>query len=442
MEYGYGIGICKTSNGNALGNFLVQDIKKIFPIFASKNNRDLVYFDNASTTQKPDSVLDSIQQFYEEINANVHRGLYTLGQKSTEAYEGVREKIAHFISAENSASIIFTKGTTEAINLVASAWGNPILKEGDEILISEMEHHSNIVPWQLLAKRKKAVLKAITLTENHSLDLDSLDSLLTDKTKIVALAHQSNVTGIVNPIKTISKKLESSNAVFLVDGAQSVAHLPIDVSDLGCDFFAFSGHKMYGPTGVGVLYAKKNVLEKMEPYQGGGEMIDKVTIEESTWDVPPWKFEAGTPNIAQAVGLGSAVDFIHKIGLDEIENHLNQLTQFALAEMNNISGTLLFHTGNSSDNVISFMVDGIHPQDLAMFMNEDNIAFRVGHHCAQPLMKHFGVSATARISFAVYNTQEDIDMFIQSLKNTVDILKGNSDKNSKPKQKSISEMIS
>ena len=421
---------------------LVQDIRKSFPIFYSAHHQNLVYLDNASTTQKPDSVLNSIQQFYKEVNANVHRGLYTLGQKSTEAYEGSREKVANFISAENSSSIIFTKGTTEAINLVASAWGNSNLNEGDEILISEMEHHSNIVPWQLLAKRKKADLRAIPLTVDHKLDLDSLDSLLTKRTKIVALAHQSNVTGVVNPIAAISKKLQNTNAVFLVDGAQSVAHLPIDVKTLGCDFFTFSGHKMYGPTGVGVLFAKKNALDKMEPYQGGGEMIDKVTLQESTWNEPPWRFEAGTPNIAQVVGLGSSVDFINKIGLYNIEKNLTQLTQFALEKMNEISGIHLFHSGNPSENVISFTVEGIHPQDLAMFMNEDDIAFRVGHHCAQPLMKHFGVSATARISFAIYNTQEDIKTFIQSLKNTIEILGKNPKEKPVIKIKSVSKVIS
>ena len=421
---------------------LVQDIRKSFPIFYSAHHQNLVYLDNASTTQKPDLVLNSIQQFYKEVNANVHRGLYTLGQKSTEAYEGSREKIANFISAEDSSSIIFTKGTTEAINLVASAWGDSNLNEGDEILISEMEHHSNIVPWQLLAKRKKADLRAIPLTVDHKLDLDSLDFLLTERTKIVALTHQSNVTGVVNPIAAISKKLQNTNAVFLVDGAQSVAHLPIDINTLGCDFFTFSGHKMYGPTGVGVLCAKKNVLDKMEPYQGGGEMIDKVTLQDSTWNEPPWKFEAGTPNIAQVVGLGSSVDFINEIGLYDIEKNLTQLTQFALEKMNEISGIHLFHSGNSSENVISFTVEGIHPQDLAMFMNEDDIAFRVGHHCAQPLMKHFGVSATARISFAVYNTREDIKTFIQSLKNTMEILGKNPKEKPVIKTKSVSKVIS
>jgi cysteine desulfurase/selenocysteine lyase len=421
---------------------LVQNIRKSFPIFYSAHHQNLVYLDNASTTQKPDLVLNSIQQFYKEVNANVHRGLYTLGQKSTEAYEGSREKIANFISAEDSSSIIFTKGTTEAINLVASAWGDSNLNEGDEILISEMEHHSNIVPWQLLAKRKKADLRAIPLTVDHKLDLDSLDFLLTERTKIVALTHQSNVTGVVNPIAAISKKLQNTNAVFLVDGAQSVAHLPIDINTLGCDFFTFSGHKMYGPTGVGVLCAKKNVLDKMEPYQGGGEMIDKVTLQDSTWNEPPWKFEAGTPNIAQVVGLGSSVDFINEIGLYDIEKNLTQLTQFALEKMNEISGIHLFHSGNSSENVISFTVEGIHPQDLAMFMNEDDIAFRVGHHCAQPLMKHFGVSATARISFAVYNTREDIKTFIQSLKNTMEILGKNPKEKPVIKTKSVSKVIS
>ncbi len=419
----------------------MQDVKSLFPIFSSISNKDLVYLDNASTTQKPESVLNSVQQYYEEKNANVHRGLYTLGQNSTEAYEGVRGKIAKNISSDDSSSIIFTKGTTEAINLVANAWGNTHINEGDEILISEMEHHSNIVPWQMLAIRKKAVLNVIPLTKNHRLDMEVFDLLLTNKTKIVALTHQSNVTGVINSINSISKKLEDTNAVFLVDGAQSVTHLPIDVRDLGCDFFVFSGHKMYGPTGVGVLYASKKILEVMEPYQVGGEMIDKVTINETTWNSPPWKFEAGTPNIAQVVGLGSAVEFLGNIGLTVINDHLTHLTDIALKSMNKIPGIILYHTGNPLDTVISFNINGIHPQDLATFMNEDKIAFRVGHHCAQPLMKHFGVSATARISFAIYNTVEDIEKFIRSLTNTIKLLNEDSDLRLNKKTKSVKKNL-
>lgn len=418
----------------------LNQIKLTFPIFQTIANKNLVYLDNASTTQKPQVVLDAIQDYYQNCNANVHRGLYSLGQKSTEAYEGVRQKIANFISAEDSSSIIFTKGTTEAINLVASAWGDSNINEGDEILISEMEHHSNIIPWQLLAKRKKAVLKYIPLNVNRELNLELLDSLLTDRTKILALVHQSNVTGIVNNIKIIADKIKNTNLVFLVDGAQSITHLPINVQKLGCDFFVFSSHKMYGPTGAGVLYAKKNLLNTMEPYQGGGEMIDNVTLSHSTWNDAPWKFEAGTPNIAQVVGLGSAVDFIYDIGLDVIEKNLIQLTKLALDEMKTIPGINLFHSGDSSETVISFTTDGVHPQDLAMFMNEDEIAFRVGHHCAQPLMKHFGVTSTARISFAVYNTTKDIEKFIISLKNNLDILRKNSRKKTDSNIKQVPEV--
>ena len=418
----------------------LNEIKSMFPIFQTITNKNLVYLDNASTTQKPQMVLDAIQNYYQNGNANVHRGLYSLGQKSTEAYESVRQKIANFISAEDSSSIIFTKGTTEAINLVASAWGDSNINEGDEILISEMEHHSNIIPWQLLAKRKKAVLKYIPLNSNRELNLELLDSLLTDRTKILALVHQSNVTGIVNNIKIIADKIKNTNLVFLVDGAQSVTHLPINVQKLGCDFFVFSSHKMYGPTGAGVLYAKNKILNTMEPYQGGGEMIENVTLNHSTWNDAPWKFEAGTPNIAQVVGLGSAVDFIYDIGLDVIEKNLNQLTQLALDEMKDIPGINLFHSGDASETVISFTTDGVHPQDLAMFMNEDEIAFRVGHHCAQPLMKSFGVTSTARISFAVYNTTKDVEKFITSLKNNLDILRDNSRDKKYPNLKQVPEV--
>ena len=418
----------------------LNEIKSMFPIFQTITNKNLVYLDNASTTQKPQMVLDAIQNYYQNCNANVHRGLYSLGQKSTEAYESVRQKIANFISAEDSSSIIFTKGTTEAINLVASAWGDSNINEGDEILISEMEHHSNIIPWQLLAKRKKAVLKYIPLNSNRELNLELLDSLLTDRTKILALVHQSNVTGIVNNIKIIADKIKNTNLVFLVDGAQSVTHLPINVQKLGCDFFVFSSHKMYGPTGAGVLYAKNNILNTMEPYQGGGEMIENVTLNHSTWNDAPWKFEAGTPNIAQVVGLGSAVDFIYDIELDVIEKNLNQLTQLALDEMKDIPGINLFHSGDASETVISFTTDGVHPQDLAMFMNEDEIAFRVGHHCAQPLMKSFGVTSTARISFAVYNTTKDVEKFITSLKNNLDILRDNSRDKKDPNLKQVPEV--
>jgi len=418
----------------------LNEIKSMFPIFQTITNKNLVYLDNASTTQKPQMVLDAIQNYYQNCNANVHRGLYSLGQKSTEAYESVRQKIANFISAEDSSSIIFTKGTTEAINLVASAWGDSNINEGDEILISEMEHHSNIIPWQLLAKRKKAVLKYIPLNSNRELNLELLDSLLTDRTKILALVHQSNVTGIVNNIKIIADKIKNTNLVFLVDGAQSVTHLPINVQKLGCDFFVFSSHKMYGPTGAGVLYAKNKILNTMEPYQGGGEMIENVTLNHSTWNDAPWKFEAGTPNIAQVVGLGSAVDFIYDIGLDVIEKNLNQLTKLALDEMKDIPGINLFHSGDASETVISFTTDGVHPQDLAMFMNEDEIAFRVGHHCAQPLMKSFGVTSTARISFAVYNTTKDVEKFITSLKNNLDILRDNSRDKKYPNLKQVPEV--
>ena len=388
-----------------------QKIKNDFPIFSDS---DLVYLDNAATTQKPQSVLDTVDSLYKEANANVHRALYSLGSEATERFETSRKKVASFIKAPTEKEIVFTSGTTESINLLARSLGNT-LKPGDEILISEMEHHSNIVPWQMAAQRTGATLKYIPITEAGELNLSDLDQYFTSKIKIVSLTHMSNVLGTINPIKGLSAKAHQVGAIMIVDGAQGASHLSMDVQELGCDFYAFSGHKMLGPTGIGVLWGKTDLLDEMEPFMGGGEMIDKVTMESSTWNDIPYKFEAGTPNFAQAVGLGAAIDYLEKIGMDEIADHEKILTRYALDKLNQIDDLRIHGSAKDRGGVISFNVDGIHPHDLAQFLNEDNIAIRVGHHCAQPLLKTLGETATARMSFYIYNDESDVDIFCDSI---------------------------
>ena len=388
-----------------------QKIKNDFPIFSDS---DLVYLDNAATTQKPQSVLDTVDSLYKEANANVHRALYSLGSEATERFETSRKKVASFIKAPTEKEIVFTSGTTESINLLARSLGNT-LKPGDEILISEMEHHSNIVPWQMAAQRTGATLKYIPITEAGELNLSDLDQYFTSKIKIVSLTHMSNVLGTINPIKGLSAKAHQVGAIMIVDGAQGVPHMSVNIQELDCDFYAFSGHKMLGPTGIGVLWGKTDLLEEMEPFMGGGEMIDKVTMESSTWYDIPYKFEAGTPNFAQAVGLGAAMDYLEKIGMDEIADHEKILTRYALDKLNQIDDLRIHGSAEDRGGVISFNVDGIHPHDLAQFLNEDNIAIRVGHHCAQPLLKSLGESATARMSFYIYNDESDVDKFCDSI---------------------------
>ena len=387
------------------------EIKKDFPIFT---NSDLVYLDNAATSQKPQSVLDAVDSLYKEANANVHRTIYSLGSEATKRYEGSRKKVAEFIGAQTENEIVFTSGTTESINLLARSIGNT-LKPDDEILISEMEHHSNIVPWQLAAKRTGATLRYIPITESGELDLSEPNKYFTANTKIVSLTQMSNVLGTINPIKELSQLAHNVDAIMIVDGAQGASHIPVNIQELECDFYAFSGHKMLGPTGIGVLWGKTELLNEIEPFMGGGEMINVVTMEESTWNDIPYKFEAGTPNFAQAVGLGAAIDYLENIGMSNVETHENSLTDYALKKLNEINGIRIHGSAPNRGGVISFNVDGIHPHDLAQFLNEDNIAIRVGHHCAQPLLKTLGETATARLSFYIYNDERDVDKFCASI---------------------------
>ena len=391
--------------------FSPASLKKDFPIF---QDSDLVYLDNAATTQKPGIVIETIESLYREANANVHRAIYSLGTEATNRFETARLKISKFINAPSEKEIIFTGGTTGSINLLSRSIGN-ILKPGEEILISEMEHHSNIVPWQLAVQRTGAVLKYIPINKNGELDISDPEKYFTPQTKIVSLTHMSNVLGTINPVKKLAQMAHSVGAVFIVDGAQGVPHMKVDVQDLECDFYTFSGHKMLGPTGVGILWGEMRQLENMDPFMGGGEMIDTVTMESSTWNSVPYKFEAGTPNFAQAVGLGAAVDYLENITMEKITEHEQGLTNYALTKLRNIEGLHLYGNPPKRGGVISFNLKNIHPHDLAQFLNEDNIAIRVGHHCAQPLLKTLGETATARMSFYIYNDESDIDKFCHSL---------------------------
>ncbi|MFC1786126.1 aminotransferase class V-fold PLP-dependent enzyme [Candidatus Neomarinimicrobiota bacterium] len=400
------------------------DVKKIrsdFPIFTDKL---LVYLDSAATTQKPQQVINSISDFYSTSYANVHRGIYDLSIKATEAYHSARKKVANFINASDWRSIVFTSGTTESINLVAYSWARKNLHKGDEILITEMEHHSNIVPWQLVAEETGVTLKYIPINPDGTLELNNIDQLITNKTKIVSVIHQSNVFGTINPIKDIIVKAKGVNALTIIDAAQSIPHSHVDVQDLDCDFLAFSGHKMLGPTGIGVLYGKTELLDSMMPFMGGGDMINSVTMTESTWNDIPYKFEAGTPKIAQAIGLGAAIDYINEIGLTNIHNYIKHLLKIALEKLLIIDGLTIYgHKVGESSSVISFNLDGVHPHDLAQFLDQDGIALRAGHHCAQPIMDKLGVSSTIRVSFYLYNTEEEIDKLCSSLIKTAKFFK-------------------
>ena len=399
--------------------FDAKKIKEDFPIF--RNNPDLVFLDNASTTQKPQSVIDTLSHYYENYNSNIHRGIYQIAEKATAAYEKSRDKVTKFIGAGDRRSIVFTKGTTESINLVANSWGGQNLKPGDEVLITEMEHHSNIIPWQLICERTGADLKYIPINEDGTLDLSNPDKYFKNKTKIVCVIHQSNVFGTVNPITEIVKYAHEVGALVLVDGAQSTPHHRVNVTELNCDFFAFSGHKMMGPTGVGALYTKPEILEAMNPFLGGGEMIRKVTMEGSTWNDIPWKFEAGTPNIAQVIGFGSAIDYINKIGRDTITDYENELLKYAQEKLQTIPGINIYGTTKDKGAVISFNLENIHPHDVAHILDTYGIAIRAGHHCAQPIMKKLNVAATNRASFYIYNTLAEIDQLVEGLRKTVEL---------------------
>lgn len=393
----------------------ISDIRKQFPILDQEvNGSPLVYLDSAATSQKPLAVIEAIEKYYKEYNSNVHRGVHTLGTRATDGYEGAREKVRKFINAKSTEEIIFTRGTTTALNTVAASYGRANLKPGDEIVITYMEHHSNIIPWQQVAKETGATLKYISLTEDHALSLEEVKSTITSNTKIVSIMQVSNVLGTINPVKEIAEIAHANGAVMVVDGAQSTPHMKVDVQDLDCDFFAFSGHKMGGPTGIGALYGKKELLEKMEPIEFGGEMIDFVNLYESTWKELPWKFEAGTPIIAGAIGLGAAIDFLEEVGLDNIQAHEHKLAQYALDRLSQVDGITIYGPKERA-GVVTFNIEDVHPHDVATVVDADGIAIRAGHHCAQPLMKYLNVSSTARASFYLYNTEEEVDKLVSSL---------------------------
>jgi cysteine desulfurase / selenocysteine lyase len=399
----------------------IQDIRKQFPILDQEvNGKPLVYLDSAATSQKPVQVIETLERYYREYNSNVHRGVHTLGTKATDAYEGAREKVRKFINAKSIQEIIFTRGTTTALNTVAASYAAANLKEGDEIVISYMEHHSNIIPWQQVAKRTGAQLKYLPLQEDGTISLDDVRATVTSNTKIVSIMQVSNVLGVINPIKEIAQIAHENGAIMVVDGAQSAPHMKIDVQDLDCDFLAFSGHKMCGPTGIGVLYGKKHLLENMEPIEFGGEMIDFVELYDSTWKELPWKFEGGTPIIAGAVGLGAAIDFLNEIGLDQIAEHERKLAAYALEKMAEIEGIQIYGPLDPAKRagVVTFNIQDVHPHDVATVLDAEGIAVRAGHHCAQPLMRWLKATATARASFYLYNTEEDIDKLVEGLVKT------------------------
>ena len=398
-----------------------KELKQLFPILNQEvNGHPLVYLDSAATSQKPTSVIEAVSNYYRLDNSNVHRGVHTLGTRATDAYEGAREKIRKFINAKSTQEIVYTRGTTTALNLVASSYGRANLGEGDEIIITYMEHHSNLIPWQQVAKQTGATLKYFPLQEDGTLTIEDVRSTITPNTKIVALTMVSNVLGTMNPIKEIAQIAHENGAVIVVDGAQGAPHLGIDVQDLDIDFLAFSGHKMCAPTGIGVLYGKKQLLENMEPIEFGGEMIDFVGLHESTWKELPWKFEGGTPIIAGAIGLGAAIDFLQEIGLDNILEHEHKLAAYALEKMSTIEGLTIYGPAEAEKRagVITFNLSDVHPHDVATVLDAEGIAVRAGHHCAQPLMKWLNVSATARASFYLYNTEEDIDKLVEGLAKT------------------------
>lgn len=394
----------------------VKSIRAQFPaLHQSVYGKPLVYLDNAATTQKPQFVIDAMNHFYSHDNANVHRGVHALSMRADKSYEAARDKVAQFIHASHRSEIIFTRGTTESINLVATSFGQAFIREGDEIIVTGMEHHANIVPWQLLCERTGAVLRVVPVLDNGTLDMQSFYALLNEKTKLVSLAHASNALGTINPVKQIIDASHAAGAAVLLDCAQSIHHIPIDVQALDCDFLVFSGHKMYGPTGIGVLYGKESWLRAMPPYQGGGSMISEVSFDKTTYHELPFKFEAGTPNIAGVIGLGAAIDFINMIGFASIQCYEQQLTEYMLSALKSIPGIRIY--GNSPDRVgvVSFTLDGIHAHDIATILDRHGVAIRAGHHCAMPLMNRFNVAATARVSLAVYNTVDDLDTLVAAI---------------------------
>ena len=400
----------------------VQKIRNDFPILKIMvHGKPLVYLDNAATTQKPQYVIDRTNNYYEKYNANIHRGVHALSQEATEAFESSRIIIKNFINALGKNEIIFTRGTTESINLVASTYGRTNVKEGDEIIISTMEHHSNIVPWQMLCAEKNAKLRIIPVNDEGELIIEEFEKLINEKTKFISVVYVSNSLGTVNPVNKIIDLAHSYNIPVMLDAAQAVNHLKIDVQKLDCDFLAFSGHKLYGPTGIGVLYGKVNYLEAMPPYQGGGDMISKVTFEETTYNELPHKFEAGTPDIVGAIGLGAAIEYIEKIGLENISHHENLLLEYATKAVQDLSGIRIIGTAKEKIGVLSFHFENVHPHDVGTFLDFEGVAIRTGHHCTQPLMKRYGVPATSRASFGMYNTIEEVDILVNGLKKILEV---------------------
>ena len=395
----------------------INKVREDFPILSRKvYDRPLVYLDNAATTQKPLCVLDAMREEYLNVNANVHRGVHYLSQQATDLHEAAREKVRAFIGAAKTEEIVFTRGTTEAINLVASSFCEEMMKEGDEVIVTDMEHHSNIVPWQLQANRRGIVVRHLPFDEKGDLCLDQLEQMINERTKLVSMAHVSNVLGTVNDVKHVTTIAHKYGIPVLVDGAQSTPHFHVDVKELDCDFFAFSGHKMYGPTGIGVLYGKEEWLERLPPYQGGGEMIDKVSWEQTTFERLPFKFEAGTPDYVATHGLATAIDYISALGLDQIATHEQMLTHYCMEQMSTIDDMRLFGTSAHKDAVVSFLVGNIHHLDMGTLLDRLGIAVRTGHHCAQPLMTRLGISGTVRASFALYNTKEEIDILVNGIR--------------------------
>ena len=404
--------------------FEVEKYRKDFPVLREKvHGKPLVYLDNAATTQKPQQVIDALNRFYSKENANIHRGVYYLSEQATDAYEIARAKVSRFLHAAFPQEIVFVRGATEGINLVAQSYGHAFVREGDEIVVSAMEHHSNIVPWQILCGQAKAKLRVIPMNDKGELLLDEYEKLLGSRTRLVAVAHVSNALGTVNPLKRIIQKAHERNIPVLVDGAQATPHLPVNVQELDCDFYVFSGHKLFGPTGIGVLYGRRDWLERMPPYQGGGDMISSVTFEKTTYNRIPYKFEAGTPHIAGVIGLGTAIDYLSQIGMERITAYENELLAYGTAILSRIEGLRLIGTAKEKVGVLSFVLDDIHAHDIGTILDRSGVAIRAGHHCAMPVMERFGVPATARASLAFYNRREEIDALVQGLRQVREVFK-------------------
>ena len=406
----------------SIADFDVARIREDFPILKQMvHGRPLVYLDNAATSQKPQAVIDALVRYYTTNNSNVHRGVHTLSQQATDDYEAARSTIRRFINAADDLEIIFVRGTTEGINLVAQSFGRQNVQQGDEIIVSAMEHHSNIVPWQILCEEKGARLRVIPINDSGELLLDEYEGMLNQRTKLVSIVHVSNALGTVNPAKQIVDMAHSRGVPVLLDGAQAIPHWPVDVRDLGCDFYVFSGHKVYGPTGIGVLYGRAELLDAMPPYQGGGEMIKSVTFEKTLYNTLPHKFEAGTPNIAGSIGLGAALDYITGLGMDRIGAYEHQLLEYGTERLSGLSSVRLIGTAQERSGVLSFVMDGIHPHDIGTILDAEGIAVRTGHHCAQPVMERFGIPATVRASLAFYNTKEEIDALVRAIDRVIEV---------------------